>query len=134
MALTFFAMSIVTSCAPGKEVEWEFKWVKEVIPDLGVPLQENQEWYRVYSLTDEQVTRILAMRFTEQGYSDWKPFTQGQSFSNPNYNLDGSKTPIQVCYKDDGSYKFDVTYNFIAIFLETERKRLVLVYGITYGC
>ena len=131
--LSVFALGMLTACSPPNEIGYEFSWIKTVIPDLGVPLQEDPEWYRVYSLTDEQMDRILAMRFTEQGYSDWKLFSQGFLLSHPSYQLDGYKTPTQVCYKDNGSYKFNPPFNYIAMFVETERKRLILVYGITYG-
>ena len=132
--LSVFALGMLTACSPPNEIGYEFSWIKTVIPDLGVPLQENPEWYRVYSLTDEQMDRILAMRFTEQGYSDWKLFVDRRfSLGRPSCQIDGHLTPTQVCYKDNGSYKFNSSRNFIAMFVETERKRLILVYGITYG-
>ena len=135
LALSVLAMNLVTSCDPPDCVEYEFKWVKTFLPDLDKPFQEDPEWYKAYALTDEQMEKILSTHFKKQGYSEWEAFHDRYflSANNPVYQLDGYATPTQVCYKDDGSYKFDQEYNFIAMFVETERKRLILVYGITYG-
>jgi hypothetical protein len=133
VAVFALAMGMVGACSPANFVEYQFGWIKTVIPDLGEPLQENPEWHRIYPLTDEQVTKILSMDFKEQGYTGWKPYQGRQTLMDAAYHLDGYATPTQVCYKDDGSYKFDPPWNTIAMFVETEKKRLVLVYGITYG-
>ena len=131
--LFIFSMCMITACDSSNCVESQFGWIKIVFPDLGEPLQENSDWHRVYSLTDEQMEKTLSMDFKEQGYSGWKSYRDRLLLMGGAYELDGHITPTQVCYKEDGSYKFNPPYNFIAMFVETERKRFVLVYGITYG-
>jgi hypothetical protein len=125
----------MSACVPVDHVNDEFKWVKTIIPDLGESIQEDPELYKIYSLNDEHMTRLLSKNFHEQGYIGWEPYQDSVSLSlhEPVYRLNGQTTPIQVCYKNDGSYKFNKQYNYIAMFVEMEKKRLVLVYGITFN-
>ena len=128
-------LQFLTSCKPYDYIGHEFKWLEKHFPNLGDPIQEDLELYRVYALTDDQMEKFLSSHFNEEGYTDWEPYQNNKSLSlhTPVYQLSGQSTPIHVCYKNDGSYKFDKKHNFIAMFIETERKRLVLVYGITFG-
>jgi hypothetical protein len=125
------AMTICVSCGPQNLVGNEFKWIHAVVSGLDVPIQEDSEWYRVYRLTDEQMAGILSKRFSAQGYSNWETYSNRMllGIGKPFYHLDGMATPIQVCYKEGST----IPWNMIAIFVETENKRLVLLYGITYG-
>lgn len=124
-------VTLCMSCGPANFVDPEFNWIHAVVPGLDAPLQEDNEWYRVYQLTDAQMATILSKRFLEQGYSEWQPFRERMTLGikRPLYQLDGTVTPIQVCYKDGST----IPWNVIAIFVETEKKRLILLYGITYG-
>jgi hypothetical protein len=130
MGLIFVSTVLLTACGSSNYVENEFKWIHDVLPGLGDPLQQEKELYAVYQLTDEQIEKLLAMRFTKQGYSDWQDFTERAclGISTPLYHLDGIADQIKFCLKQGSD-----DYNKIAIYVDLKPKKLILLDGITYG-
>lgn len=126
-----FSLTLMSGgCKPSDYVGNEFRWIHDVVPELGEPLQQEKAWYAVYQLKDEQMEFLLKTNFTKQGYSDWQDYTERCLLGTSSfYHLDGLADPIRVCVKQGSS-----DYNKIAIFIDLKRKRLILFYGITYGC
>ena len=115
-------------CTSGNDKVFnEFKWLIDSYrgEERWVMINQERNWHVVYRLTDEDIMKIRAEEFREQGFLGWKQFS-GKIILYGGYVLDGDRENIVVNEKV-GSNK----YNGIRIYIEFDKRNLILEYGIT---
>lgn len=129
--LIFWSIAMMgLGCTPNNDrVYAEFRWlIDSHYGDDGWLMEQGAtNWYVKFRLSQECLAEIRASDFKERGFIGWKKF-YGTTILYGGYVLNGSLDNLLVNEKA-GSDDF----NRIRMYIDVEKRYLILEYGVTSG-
>ena len=89
-------------------------------------VHEDKEWYLVYKLTDEKMAQMLKDDFRSENYTGWERFNGRRTLWWDQDVINGEEHEVWINRHCEATEN-----NMICMFLEIDRRYLVLFYGRT---